>query len=98
MECGHWQADRHDLTDPDSNPTVSSVAFSPDGKIVATADLNGGAYLWDVATGQRIATLAGPSGLGVYGVAFSPDGKIVATANLNGVTYLWGIATGRTRR
>ncbi|MGA8460794.1 MAG: hypothetical protein WB800_35740 [Streptosporangiaceae bacterium] len=53
---------------------------------------------WSTATDRRIATLAGPSGLGVYGVAFSPDGKIVATANLNGVTYLWGIATGRTRR
>ncbi|MGA8461877.1 MAG: hypothetical protein WB800_41250, partial [Streptosporangiaceae bacterium] len=89
------------LTDPGSNPTVSSVAFSPDGKIVATADLNGGAYLWDVATGQRIATLSGPSpdsNVGMSSVAFSPDGKIVATANLNGVTYLWGIATGRTRR
>jgi WD40 repeat protein len=80
---------------------VSSVAFSPDGKILATADLNGGAYLWDVATGHRIATLSGPSpdsNVETSSVVFSPNGKIVAAANQDGVTYLWGIATGRTRR
>jgi WD40 repeat protein len=40
------------LTDPGSNPTVSSVAFSPDGKILATANQDGVTYLWSIAMGR----------------------------------------------
>jgi WD40 repeat protein len=54
-----------------------------------------------VATGQRLATLSGPSpdsNVEMSSVAFSPNGKILATANQDGVTYLWSIATVRSRR
>jgi WD40 repeat protein len=74
---------------------VEGVVFSPDGDTLATADQNGGTYLWDVSTGHRITTFADPSIRVVYGVAFSPDGTVLATADINGSAYLWDVSTGR---
>jgi WD40 repeat protein len=75
---------------------VLSVAFSPDGKTLATADNNGSSYLWDLATGTRTETLGAldASLNGVHSVAFSPDGRMLATGNGTGSTYLWDVATG----
>ena len=75
---------------------VLSVAFSPDGKTLATADNNGSTYLWDVATGARTEALGAldASLNGVHSVAFSPDGQMLATGNGTGSTYLWDVATG----
>jgi hypothetical protein len=79
-----------------SGVSVSSVAFSPDGKILAVADEEGGTHLWNAATGRRLATLAGAGGgTAVDSVAFSPDGKIVAAGDDAGTTYLWNPATGQ---
>ena len=67
---------------------VVSVAFSPDGKILAAASYTTG--LWNVATKQRIATLRG--GGQPYSVAFSPDGTL-AIGLWNGAVELWNVAT-----
>jgi len=76
---------------------VNGVAFSPDGKLLASADGDGTVWLWNPATGQRAATLHATSSFryGVPGVAFSPDGALLASADTDGTVRLWNPATGQ---
>jgi WD40 repeat protein len=80
---------------------VYSVAFSPDGKTLAS----GGGYLgpelkpgeimlWDVDTGKLRESLKGHAG-GIWSVAFSPEGKILASGSADKTIWLWDVATGR---
>ena len=72
---------------------VAGVAFSPDGRTLATVSASGSVRLWDTATQQEIGTpmTAGPGP--VYAVAFSPDGTMLATADGDGSARLWDTAT-----
>ena len=72
-----------------------AVAFSPDGKILATADSDGTARLWDVATRRQIGAPIRVRRARVLGVAFSPGGKVLATADSDGTSRLWNVATRR---
>jgi WD40 repeat protein len=65
--------------------TVYSVAFSPDGKLVATSALRDPVRLWDVATRKERRRIAN-AGLSDDAVAFSPDGKLVAIASFGAET------------
>jgi WD40 repeat protein len=59
-----------------------AVAFSPDGKQLASAGADGQALLWDVETGEILLALqVHPVGIGVTRVAFSPDGTRLAAAS-----------------
>ena len=66
---------------------VQAVAFSPDGKRLATASVDQTAKVWDAESGKELLTLRGHSG-SVNKVAFSPDGKRLATANANGTVQV----------
>jgi WD40 repeat protein len=71
---------------------ITDVAFSPDGRTLATASADHTARLWDVATHRQIATLRGHTD-SVTGVAFSPDGRTLATSSADDTARLWDVAT-----
>jgi len=76
-----------------SEPVVS-VAFSPDGKTLATGDTGGAVQLWAVAARQPIGVPLIGQGAPDNSVAFSPDGKTLATGDAVGTVRLWSVATG----
>lgn len=74
---------------------VSSLAFSPDGAILASTSFTEPFIrLWDIKTGFAPRTLARHA-RSVNSVAFSPDGKFVATAANDHAVGLWNVATGQ---
>jgi WD40 repeat protein len=80
---------------------VWSVAFSPDGKTLASGDVFGWVLLWDVKSGKRRATLQSfnPEGReedihGALSVAFSPDGKTLAAGITCGLKF-WDVTSGK---
>ncbi|MER6173600.1 hypothetical protein ABT130_20215, partial [Streptosporangium sp. NPDC001681] len=74
---------------------VFSVAFSPDGKTLATGSADKSVKLWDVAGRNTVATLTGHTD-DVISVAFSPDGKTLATGSLDKSVKLWDVAGRET--
>ena len=72
---------------------VRRAAYSPDGAQIVTADFDGTARIFDVATGRQLQLLSGHTGT-VFSAAFSPDGKQIVTASQDRTARVWDAATG----
>ncbi len=89
------QADLSGSTFTDIFDVIYSVAFSPDGQLLAAGGVYGRIRIWSVATGQPIALLDAQTPT-VLTVAFSPDGQTLASNGSHGdeqVIYLWEVGT-----
>ena len=66
----------------------SGIAFSPDGKWVATSGNDGTVQVWEAETGNVVFKLTGHTGP-TFGVAFSPDGKSLASSSVDRTVKVW---------
>ncbi len=72
---------------------VQSVAFSPDGKRLASASFDGTVRLWNPTSGAEVKRLEGHRGP-VYAVAFSPGGRYLASGGADQSARVWDLETG----
>jgi WD40 repeat protein len=81
------------LSDP-ATQGVNGVAFSADGKTLATTTTNetlteSGICVWNVATRRLIATFHDPGSEAAFRLAYSRNGSTLATGDANAHSYLW---------
>src|SRR5439155_27266619 len=79
--------------------TVTRVAFSPDGRQLASACYDGTFQIWDARTRQKLHTLEQQTAHGrpviVRGMAYSPDSRYLALARHDGLVRVWDATRGR---
>ncbi|MCC5660791.1 hypothetical protein LC608_28220 [Nostoc sp. XA010] len=104
-----WQADMRSINLHDTNFAhadlakcvfaetlggIFSVAFSPNGKLLATGDTNNEIRLYQVVDGQQMLTCRGHAAW-VRSVTFSPNGDIIASGSDDQTVRLWNVSTGQ---
>jgi len=70
--------------------TVAGLAFSPDGLLLASGGRDTKLTLWDLETGEPVATMDGHTAH-VLCVAFSTTGRLIASADRDGIIHLWDL-------
>ena len=88
------QTQEHILTIKGHKDTISKLAFTTDGTILASGDIGGTIHLWDIPTGEKLTTFK-PYASPITQLVFSPDGRTLASTNLHsrfaGTILLWDV-------
>jgi WD40 repeat protein len=89
-------ADKLDITArcQGAKSNILCLAFSPDGKLLASGEVDRKVRLWDASTGKQIGILEGHTKQ-VAALAFSPDGKTLFSGGYDRSIRLWDVALGR---
>ncbi|MBD2356681.1 NACHT domain-containing protein [Tolypothrix sp. FACHB-123] len=77
---------------------ITSLAFSPNGEILATGDGTGDIYLWQIANSDQPYLILKGHDNWIWSLGFSPDGKTIVSGSEDGTVRLWNISTGECRR
>lgn len=77
--------------------SVNSVAYSPDGKNIASGSDDSTVKIWDAVNGELLKTLIGHKG-GVCTVTYSPDGKYIASGSRDNTIKIWNVQSGKLHR
>ena len=75
--------------------SIRSLAFSPDGKVLATGSENSVIELWNVAAGKSLRTLTAHTRRLFYRIQFTPDGTRLISAGGDKTVSVWDVATGQ---
>ena len=96
FEWYYWQRQTHleIKTFRGHSDGVWAVAFSPDGRRIATGSSDHTAKVWDAATAQELLTLTGHNDW-VSSVAFFPDGRRIVTGSADQTAKIWDAASGQ---
>jgi WD40 repeat protein/tRNA A-37 threonylcarbamoyl transferase component Bud32 len=93
-----WDAARRSLVTTlhidDADVLGWAVAFSADGRMLATSGIDPLVHLWDVRTGKLIRELKQNVGNAVWALEFTPDGRTLAISGGDSFASLWDVATG----
>ncbi len=84
------------LTYRGHSSAVTALAWSPNGKLLASGSWDCSVHLWEAETGSRILRYQGHTA-GVTTIAWSPNRKLLASGSEDGVAQVWDAATGQTR-
>ena len=72
---------------------VNALAFSSDGKMLASGGSDNTVQLWNIVTGEPITTFTGHTN-GINALTFSPDNRTLASGSADGTVRFWNIKTG----
>merc|ERR1712137_181242 len=67
---------------------VTSLAFHPDGRILASGDDSGGVYLWDIASGAKMGSYQGHTSA-ITSLSYSQEGTLLASASTDNTVRVW---------